>query len=96
MKIVERIHEQIGHKAFLMMGAKMFMTMNENTLGFKIGRNSNSINWIEVKLNAKDLYDVSFYSVRGMNRKLKSSASGIYNDMLKQTIESKTGMYLSL
>jgi len=96
MTIVETIHNQIGHGAFLMMGAKMFMKMNDNTLGFKIGRNSNSINWIEVKLNAKDLYDVSFYSVRGLNRKLKSSASDIYDDMLKQIIESNTGMYLSL
>jgi hypothetical protein len=43
-----------------------------------------------------DLYDVEFINIRGVNAKTVSTHGGLYADMLKNTFETETGLYLSL
>ena len=39
---------------------------------------------------------VTFASIRGVKQTIKAEAEGIYNNMLHNIIEQKTGLYLSL
>lgn len=86
-----------GNKFIVMTGAKEFWR-NDKTrqIGFKIGRNSESINHVRIKLNSMDTYDMEFLQVRGTNIKVKSKAEGIYNDQLQSVFTKHTGMYTHL
>jgi hypothetical protein len=95
MNIAKTIAEQIGNKAFFMIGAKNLLA-HDDALSFKIGRNSKSVNYVKVTLNAADLYDVEFGWVNKNGYKVRSSEEGIYFDMLHGAIERNTGMYTSL
>ena len=95
MTIAKTIAEQIGNKAFFMIGAKNLLA-HDDALSFKIGRNSKSVNYIKVTLNAADLYDITFSWVTKNGEKIRSSEEGIYFDMLHGAIERNTGMYTSL
>ena len=95
LTVAIEIKRQLGHKACFMLGAKKFAASNDR-LTFRIGRNCNIINCIVIKLNASDLYDVTFYNIRGVNLKVVSESNGIYADMLHEVIENHTGMRTSL
>ena len=95
MQVANIIKKQLGNKALTMMGAKNLVA-GDNYLSFRIGRNSKGINYIKIILNPKDLYDLEFGSIRGMNYKVKYEAKDVYVDMLHDVIENNTGMYLSL
>jgi len=81
-----------------MIGAKNFARDEKNyTISFKFAAKAkNKANYCRIKLNALDLYDVKFISIRGLNVKAVSTHEGLYADMLKGTFESETVLYLSL
>ena len=81
-----------------MIGAKNFVLDEANyTIGFKFtAKAKNKANYCRIKLNASDLYDVKFISIRGVNVKTISTHNDLYADMLKSTFEAETGLYLSL
>jgi len=95
LTIAKTIMEQVGNKAFFMMGAKDFLG-SENSLSFRIGRNAKGINRIEITLEPMDTYKVEFGTVRNLNYTLKASFNGIYVDQLHSLIEKETGLFLSL
>jgi hypothetical protein len=95
LEIANNIRNQIGNRAFAMIGAKN-LSGGENYLSFRIGRNAKSVNSIKVTLNAMDTYDVEYGRVHGTKYTIKSEDMGIYADMLHGSIESNTGMYTSL
>ena len=99
LQIANTILSQLGSHLNCMTGAKNFV-FGENDKGqvyvtFKIGRNSNSINYVKITLNSLDLYDTEYSRITVKSHKVKSESKGIYNDMLKADFESATGMYLS-
>jgi len=98
--IAKEIQRQLGRKAFVMMGAKNLAygtdSKGDESLSFKIGNNSKGVTHITITLNRKDLYDVKFIKIRGSQYKVTNEEKDIYNDMLKDIIESNTGLYLSL
>lgn len=80
-----------------MTGAKQFIRYDdERKISFKIGRNAKNVNYVEVRLNSMDTYDVSFYNVRAGKFTLKSKADGVYNDQLEGVFTEHTGMYTRL
>ena len=93
--VANEIYRQIGKGALFMIGAKNFACDN-NMLGFKIGRNSKSVNYIRITLNSMDTYDVDFLRIRAGEVKTVSEEHGIYNDMLRGAIERNTGLYTSI
>lgn len=95
MNIAKTIAEQIGNKAFFMIGAKNLLA-HDDALSFKIGRNSKSVNYVKITLTPADLYDIEFGWVTKNGYKVRSSEEGIYFDMLHGAIERNTGMYTSL
>ena len=94
LSVSKEIYNQIGHKAFYMMGAKDLVGDN-NSLGFKI-RGSKEYNFIKITLNGLDLYDVDFIKFNKNGIIKKDTVNDVYNDMLKDLISKKTGLYLSL
>jgi len=95
MTIAKTIAEQIGNKAFFMIGAKNLLA-HDDALSFKVGRNSKSVNYVKVTLTPADLYDIEFGWVTKNGYKERSREDGIYFDMLHGAIERNTGMYTSL
>jgi hypothetical protein len=95
-QVAKIIQEQIGGKTFYMLGAKNLMSHgDENALSFRI-RGSKAVNYIKISLNGKDLYDMEFGKIHGMNYKVKATHNDVYADMMHGLIESETGLYTKL
>ena len=95
-QITKTICDQIGSSAFYMMGAKNLMSSDDGSLSFKI-RGSKKANYIKVKLDqAKDLYEITFIKIAGIDIKSEKTIDNVYTEMMKGLIESETGLYLSL
>ena len=83
---------QLGGKRFIAMtGAKNF-ALGPLGIGFKIGKNCKSINYIRIKLNGLDLYDIEFIRIRKSNLKVINKLTNIYNDQLQGVFTNYTGL----
>ncbi len=89
------IQDQIGRKAFFMLGAKDLVS-TEKSLRFKIGRNAKSVSHVEVTLDPSDTYTVRFIRLRAGKTTVIADVSDVYVDSLHSVIEQHTGMYTSL
>lgn len=94
-EVAKIIQQQIGHKALYMLGAKNLVAVN-NGLAFKIMKNVKGVNYIEIKLNGKDLYDVRFCNVSVKRVKEIAVVNDLYADMLNKSIEENTELYTKL
>lgn len=90
------IADQIGGKAFFMMGA-CDLVGDETSLLFRI-KGCRVINKIRVSVNGQDLYRVEFFKItkRGMECRTVKDVDGVQVGQLRETIENTTGLYLSL
>lgn len=88
----QTILAQLGGNRFLTMtGAKQLVDMGDG-LQFSIGLGaSNKANKVVVRLSGLDLYEVTFYSIRGVNVAIKSQHSNIYGDRLAPLFTEQTG-----
>ena len=95
LQVARTIADQIGHRAFVMMGTRM-RSGDESSLTFDV-RGSAKANRVKVTLDrATDTYTVECYRVRRVSADLVSSFTGIQSDNLNACIESATGLRLSL
>lgn len=100
LRIANTIAQQIGGKAFFLMGTRQKIGTS-NSLIFDI-RGSKKANKIEITLEPSDTYRIDFYK----NKRVKKffppesirvhTSDDIYFDMLHEVIERNTGLYLSL
>ena len=101
-QVADTIQSQIGNQALFMIGAKNlafggeFGTDQRPYLSFRIGKNSNKINYIKISINENDLYDMEFGYIRGVNYTVRKTLVDIYCDSLNKMIEIETGLYTSL
>lgn len=96
MEIATIIRKQLGGNKFsAMTGAKNFIAIC-NGLQFRIPYPK--INLIEIKLNNKDLYDITFMKCIFSKGKITSThtVEGIYHDKLCTVFEEHTGLRTSL
>lgn len=94
--IAETILHQLGGRRFIAMtGAKEFCK-TDNSMMFRIPKAKDGINYVKIELNGRDLYDVSFVRIRGMNFEEVSKVEDIYCDMLVETFEQNTHLYTKL
>jgi hypothetical protein len=84
-----------GNKFIAMTGAKQF-SFGKQGLGFRIGKNSKSINYVRVDLKSNDLYDMEFIRIRGTKIKVVKKVTGVYNDQLQKIFTKHTGLYTRL
>lgn len=106
MDVANTIREQIGHQAFVMMGAKNLLG-GDSHLQFKIGANGKKVTHVTVTLTSNDLYTVRFDKVTKIGFNAKSGAvtggvktlqevEGVDVGQLRRIISEGTGLYLSL
>lgn len=96
--IAETTFKQLGGQGRLkvMIGAKDFAyDSKDGSISFKFKR-SNGVNYIKIRLNGKDLYDIDFGSIVKFNYNVKKTEKDIYAEDLKHTIEQNIKQYLSL
>ena len=94
LTVANTISQQIGARAFFMMGTRQKLG-DADSLRFDI-RGSARGNRICVTLDASDTYTVQLLKVRGLHAGVVAENSGIYCDGLRQVIEGMTGLALSL
>ena len=96
----QTIADQIGSRAFFMLGAaKKPLVAIENGLQFGVGRNAKSVTHVRIVLTPDDLYTVEFSNVsmrRAEMVKILETVEGVYADQLRAVIETGTGLYTSL
>jgi hypothetical protein len=96
MEIATTILNQLGGKRFIVMtGSKNFVTTKNGGLLMKLSRNASGAQYLKIELNGSDLYEMNFFSVRGIDIKQKAEFSGVYCDQLTNIFESVTGLYTS-
>lgn len=95
VSVASTILKQLGGVGRLvaMTGAYNFYDIG-NGVSFKI-KNPRA-NYIKIKLNGKDLYDVEIGRIRGTTYKVVAEQNDVYFDQLKGLLEKATGMYFSL
>ena len=96
MEVYQEIYNQLGGNRFRVMTGAKNLTGNKNTLSFKLMKAKNSINFIRITLNSMDLYDIEFNYLSSRGLKLIERLEDIYNDQLREIIEDRTGLRLSL
>jgi len=94
MTVAKVILEQLGglNKLVVMTGAHSFVAL-PNGIYFKI--KNRKVNYVKIRLNEKDLYDVLFGKIVSGKVKTQSEHFDVYFDELKPMFEKETGMYLT-
>lgn len=102
MAVAETIKQQIGHRAFTMMGAKEFMGGDggRGTLKFKLGRGARDhITHVMITLEPSDTYTVAFLRWHGGKRSEMETVAeydDVYVENLRSLISKVTGFALRL
>jgi len=82
-----------GNKFIAMTGASEFVKDEKRALCcFKIGRNCKGVNYIKIRLNSMDTYDMEFVYIRSNKITVKSEAKNVYNDQLQSVFTEHTGL----
>lgn len=90
---INTFFSQLGHMSMAMIGAKDIVSDKKNdSFKFKIG-GSKKVSHVNVKLNAKDLYDLTFFKYRSLDMKEISSASDVHVENLSKVFYAHTGLY---
>jgi len=85
------LHQLGGNRFIAMTGAKNFIGSN-NSMSFKIGRNSSKTNYIRISLNVMDLYKMEFLNIRSGKMKTVEEFENVYSDALQAIFTSVTGL----
>lgn len=95
LDVAEKIQEQIGGRAFAMMGATNLMG-DEKSLTFKISGSKN-VSHVRVTLDAlTDTYRIEFLKIRGVKVSTFHNSYGLQVSQLNEAISNHTGLALSL
>jgi len=95
MNIAQTILSQMGGRRRLeaFTGAYNF-AVGDGSVMFRI--KNRKVNVVKVKLNGKDLYDVTFGRISGTNYKVVEESNDVYAEDLIDFFERETGMYLRM
>jgi hypothetical protein len=96
MTIAQTIMQQIGGRAFFMIGASNFVAQADGGLSFKVGKNAKGVTHLNIELDPSDTYSVRALRVTKRSIAQKGSQCFVYADQLHTAIEALTGLYTSL
>jgi hypothetical protein len=94
LEVPTTILAQLGGRRFMMMTGAV-VSGDEATLYVRF-KGSTVANKVHVTLNGRDLYDVEFFKVRGVNARSVKSLSDVYAEDLQRIFTDVTGLYTSL
>lgn len=98
MNVAETIYQQLGGGRFqAMTGAKLFAG-GANFLTFRLPANfaAKGITCVRIDLTPADLYDMTFYKVRGTKVTEVANVEAVAADRLGLTFKEQTGLDVSL
>jgi hypothetical protein len=98
LEVAQTILGQLGGGRFIAMtGARLFAG-SADALSFRLPSNfaKDGINAVRIVLNVNDLYDVTFYRIRGTKVVTIAQDGGIFADMLIATFTERTGLSVTL
>ncbi len=96
LNVAKTIAEQIGHKAFVMLGARDLVRDGFRSLQFRIGRNPERVTHLRIVLRDDDTYNVEAWRIRGGNAIPIHTTQAVYVENLHQVISDFTGLRTSL
>lgn len=97
MDVGKTILQQLGGGRFLAMTGAKNLVKGDDYLMFSLpAKNKIKANKVKITLNGKDLYDVEYASIRGVNYKVLKTVKDLYNDMLVTNFEEVTGLYTKM
>jgi hypothetical protein len=94
VNIATNILEQLGGKRFIAMTGACCLADYGDALSFKLpGRFAlGSINFVKIRLNAVDLYDLEFGEIRGTSYRVLEALSDIDCERLQPVFTDVTGL----
>lgn len=96
MEIAKTILSQLGGYRFIAMtGSKDFLA-GDNSLTFRVGRNSAGINGVRIELTPSDTYTMEFIKLTKAERKVVARVEDVYCDQLQDMFLEHTGLYTRL
>ena len=92
------ILEQMGgqRRLSLMLGVKQLILLKDGVAFAWPNRESSKGNYVEIRLNGADLYDVAFFNASRSGKKLVKKFDDLYAEDLVNTFERQTGWYLRM
>lgn len=90
------LNQMGGNRVLAMLGVKRLVDLRN---GIGIGwpnRQRSKGNYVEIVLNGRDLYDMTFYNLSTRGKKKVKEFKDLYNDSLADTFEGQTGWYLRM
>jgi hypothetical protein len=98
--VAQTILDQIGGNQFITMTGSSSFVNTGNGLRMKLSRNKSGANYLNIELNGRDLYNMTFSSIRTQNweivSKTKFDIQDIYADQMFRIFEQVTGLYTKL
>ena len=94
--IANTILDQLGGNKFLAMTGAYHLFACENGLSMKIRPNMSKANYMKIKLNGLDTYDVEFAAIRKTKMETKQKFNNVYFDQLRDLFTDVTGYCLVL
>lgn len=96
-QVASTIYAQLGGSRMSAMIGVSSLVYGDAMLrvGFK-ARAKGRANVLVVRLRGDDTYDVELLGVRGLKVATVDACEGVYAEQLRATVESMTGLYLSL
>jgi hypothetical protein len=97
LTIAKTILEQLGGNRFVLMTGAKNMAGSSDSLSFKLPSNPKKVTHVMIKYDeARDLYNMKFMNIRGVNVKYLAEHEGVYFDMLQDLFTQETGFYTKL
>lgn len=96
-QIATTIFEQLGGNRFkLMTGARQVSFESDGSLTVKLPCNGVRGFALRIALNASDLYDMEFITIKRNWEITKKTINDVYCDQLQSVFTAETGLYTSL
>ena len=97
LDVANTILEQLGGRRFLLMTGAKNLAGSNDSLSFKLPSNPKKVTHVVIKYDyVRDLYNMEFLNIRGVNRKVLREHEGVYFDMLQDLFTQETGFYTKL
>ena len=96
MTVAEIILSQLGGRKFIVMTGAKNLLDHGSALSMRIPSSKDKFNYVKITLDPSDTYTVEFGRVWGTSYRVIETMDGIYNDMLRDIFEERTGLFTSL
>jgi len=94
--IADTIFAQLGGARFVAMTGARALVAHPDALTFKLPRTAEfvkgGINYVVIRLNALDTYDLDFARLRGVEVTVIERATNVYADQLRAVFTRATGL----